>query len=723
MIISRVLFSLFLLFVFSAPVVVANPVAPVSTEEGKNIEAIPDPFSMQGEWWLYVDPSQEDFTKRVDQLKQSLAQLIDRHESEIETELNSDIQLIYGYLDNLEKSVTSESEINIPELSYKDNYEFKEFEILFVKYHSLINQRDSLIKQKEDEIGKSRKALDDINQLVIKYKDITENTADKLALGLKIMSRRLSWFVWERTTLRIDKMIAYLDEQVISTKKEIEYAVRNLQSTAKEIASIEKIINSQDKTIQQMKNTRINARKTYAKNLGIDYLSRVKLNLYAQQLMLAEIKENSAVLEQAINRVYKSLLLLNDHNKNTDRNQHIKVYDNAVSLYQEVLGKIDNYKEEILSEQNSLQNFIASDLKIEQQRILDKILEERADAVKDTLGQLAQLESSLVSMSLLNNVFKTILGDSFGLGFKLRNTGLFLFEQTFVRVWQLLNTSLFELSGVPVTSWDIIQALFILVFSYIAARFLQNILIKLNTSSEGKIPPAIYTLSRIIFYLIIVLGGFSAFASIGVNFTNLAIVAGALSVGIGFGLQSVVNNFVSGIIILFEQNIKKGDFVELDSGLKGSVRDINVRCTIVNTLDNLDIIVPNSELVASRVTNYTLHEPIVRIHIPFGVSYASDKETVKKAVLEASRRVEITYDDSANRRPQVWLTGFGDSSLNFELVTWLNPKLGKTTPGSWKALYNWEIESALKRYGIEIPYPQRDLHIKSHYEQIHPQQL
>jgi len=95
------------------------------------------------------------------------------------------------------------------------------------------------------------------------------------------------------------------------------------------------------------------------------------------------------------------------------------------------------------------------------------------------------------------------------------------------------------------------------------------------------------------------------------------------------------------------------------------------------------------------------------------VAYGSDKELVKKAVLEAARKVSVTYDDGANRRPQVWLTGFGDSSLDFELVTWVSPKLGKAAPGSWKALYNWEIESALQQYGIEIPFPQRDIHIKS----------
>ena len=95
------------------------------------------------------------------------------------------------------------------------------------------------------------------------------------------------------------------------------------------------------------------------------------------------------------------------------------------------------------------------------------------------------------------------------------------------------------------------------------------------------------------------------------------------------------------------------------------------------------------------------------------MAYGSDKELVKRATLEAARNVDITYNDGAKRQPQVWLVGFGDSSLDFELVTWLNPKGGKAAPGSWRALYTWEIESALNKYGIVIPFPQRDLHIKS----------
>ena len=153
--------------------------------------------------------------------------------------------------------------------------------------------------------------------------------------------------------------------------------------------------------------------------------------------------------------------------------------------------------------------------------------------------------------------------------------------------------------------------------------------------------------------------------------------------------------------------------------MKGVVRGIHVRSTIITTLDNLDIIVPNSELVTAKVTNYTMNEPMFRIHVPFGVAYGSDKELVIKAGLEAAKHVEVTYDDGAKRRPHVWLVEFGDSSLNFELIVWVvNKKNSHATPGSWRALYIYEIETALRKYGIEIPFPQRDLHLKSGFQSI-----
>jgi small-conductance mechanosensitive channel len=154
-----------------------------------------------------------------------------------------------------------------------------------------------------------------------------------------------------------------------------------------------------------------------------------------------------------------------------------------------------------------------------------------------------------------------------------------------------------------------------------------------------------------------------------------------------------------------------GDFVEFSSGVRGEVREINIRYTVITTNDNIDILVPNSEFVSGLVTNWTHGDAYRRLRLPFGVAYGTDKELVRKAGLEAAAAVEHTFTGQPRRAPQVWLVGFGDSSLDFELVVWVIPEAVKR-PGAVSAAYYWALETALSKYGIEIPFPQRDLHLR-----------
>ena len=184
-----------------------------------------------------------------------------------------------------------------------------------------------------------------------------------------------------------------------------------------------------------------------------------------------------------------------------------------------------------------------------------------------------------------------------------------------------------------------------------------------------------------------------------------------MGVGIGFGLQNIVSNFISGIIILLERTLKIGDFVDLQSGVRGQVREIGLRYTRVTTNDDVDVIVPNSEFINGRVTNWTFENRVRRMRIRFGVAYGTDKERVKAAGVRAARRIDGTVLDSG-REPDVWLVGFGDSSLDFELVVWVGPSL-VASPARTEARYLWALEDELRADGIEIPFPQRDLHVRS----------
>ena len=227
----------------------------------------------------------------------------------------------------------------------------------------------------------------------------------------------------------------------------------------------------------------------------------------------------------------------------------------------------------------------------------------------------------------------------------------------------------------------------------------------------------VYALSRILRYVLWIVGSMVGLVWLGFDLGSLAIMGGAIGVGIGFGLQNIFSNFISGIIILVEKTLKVGDFVDLQSGVVGTVTEISMRYTRVTTNDSVDIIVPNAEFINGRVTNWTLDEAVRRIHIPFGVAYGSDKEQVREAGIAAALTVDGTVS-SEQRKVDVWLVELGDSSLNFELVVWVDKKL-MTSPGSTHARFLWAIETELKKRGIEIPFPQRDLHVRSERLNVH----
>ncbi|MEZ5998541.1 MAG: mechanosensitive ion channel [Hyphomonas sp.] len=231
-------------------------------------------------------------------------------------------------------------------------------------------------------------------------------------------------------------------------------------------------------------------------------------------------------------------------------------------------------------------------------------------------------------------------------------------------------------------------------------------------SSKKLTPSMAGLLGQVLKVSFIILAIMIALQVIGINLTALTIISGTLGIGLGFGMQTIFSNFISGLIILAEKSVKVGDFIELQSGVTGLVREINIRSTLVTTNDNVDILVPNEEFIKAQVINWTHREARRRLRVPFGVAYGSDKELVRQAGLEAAEEIEWTLKGVPGRAPQVWLTKFGDSALEFELVVWLSEPAVRR-PARVIADYNWAIHTALEKYGLEIPFPQRDLHLKS----------
>ncbi len=271
---------------------------------------------------------------------------------------------------------------------------------------------------------------------------------------------------------------------------------------------------------------------------------------------------------------------------------------------------------------------------------------------------------------------------------------------------------LFEIGDVAITSMGLIRLVVIIIVAWWLSRLAQLAMSRVAAYRPNFNRASLYTLNRVVHYVVLTLGFAIGLSSIGIDLSKFALFASALGVGVGFGLQNLISNFVAGLMLLFEKSLKVGDFIELESGISGEVREINIRSTLITTNDNIDIVVPNSVFVNGHVMNWTMRDVVRRIHVPFGVAYGSDKELVRKAALEAAGAVKHTLAGDETRKTQVWLTAFGDSSLNFELIVWLTSEAVKR-PGAVQADYLWAIETALGKYGVEIPFPQRDLHIRS----------
>ncbi len=194
----------------------------------------------------------------------------------------------------------------------------------------------------------------------------------------------------------------------------------------------------------------------------------------------------------------------------------------------------------------------------------------------------------------------------------------------------------------------------------------------------------------------------------GIEFKNLAVIAGALSVGIGFGLQNIVNNFVSGLILLFERPIRSGDWIEVGE-TRGYVKSINIRSTLLQTFDRAEVIVPNSELISDQVTNWMLHDTVGRLILKIGVAYGSDVEKVRDILMEIiTNHPEVMSKSHYITPPRVLFLEFGDSSLNFEMRFFLKDIRQRRTVTSE---INFAIDKAFREAGIEIPFPQRDVHL------------
>jgi potassium efflux system protein len=263
------------------------------------------------------------------------------------------------------------------------------------------------------------------------------------------------------------------------------------------------------------------------------------------------------------------------------------------------------------------------------------------------------------------------------------------------------------LGSQEITVGLVLTAAVCLYGAFLLSWVLQSLLMK-DTAAQQKMGPGEQqSLASLIHYALVFVGLLLALAVLGIDLTQITIVLGALGVGIGFGLQQVVNNFVCGLILLVERPIRVGDYIQLGSGDWAEVKRIGLRATRVLTFDRADVVIPNGDLITREVINWTYSDRFARLHLPVGVSYGTDTAQVLNILMEVANEDKAVVQYPA---PYAFFKGFGDSSLNFELRVYLLDLDNYYTV--WGRLYQ-EIERKLREAGITIPFPQRDLHLRS----------
>tara|TARA_B100001123_G_scaffold204944_1_gene232336 strand:- start:75 stop:1028 length:954 start_codon:yes stop_codon:yes gene_type:complete len=275
-------------------------------------------------------------------------------------------------------------------------------------------------------------------------------------------------------------------------------------------------------------------------------------------------------------------------------------------------------------------------------------------------------------------------------------------------IWNVLNTQLTSLQGNPVTLLGIIQVLLIALITYLIANRIASRVIKEVASKAGLTASGSHLAGTLVRGSVLFIGIYIALSALGFDLGVLLVPLGAVGIGLGFGLQRIAENFVSGLIMLSERPIKDGDIIEVN-GVRGVVERIGLRATIIRTFEFTQVIVPNSQVLTNQVDNWTHTDMTVRIKFTVGVAYGTNTRKAEKLILGVIQNHPDVLDTP---EPKVFFIEFGDSALNFRVYAWVDAPAKRLATLSD---LHYEIDRVFAQESIQIPFPQRDLHIKSNF--------
>jgi len=675
--------------------------------EERNTLAVPEPASLASNWWTYFEGTREEVEPRVaaflETTNAQIADLAPQNQEIAASVLGAVRNNLSAYLNLMDETEPAVVELPPDAASYS-------IEDL-LQLAAVARDASAAAAEEQLEVSREERVLDGASRRRdVVFKDYADADPgdDRWLAALRLVQARSAQAIAER---RLDLLrdrhargIAFADDTaagVVYATERLE--VSNDESAARDLAERVEISAAAVEAAQED----VRAAQLAASGLDVE-TSQGRSQQRLEQQRLRDANVGLALAEVALAQAEAELwwteLALEGADTGVLRDQALVWSDLVRSVVQRAPDLERETEDELLAAQGADRDSL--------DRASLRLLDQRVGTAQETLADAGRLKAAVADLELLMVVVDNATAEYEGairswLGSISRGT-----KAAYKRVASLGDVTLFSIGETPVTGGDILRVIIILLVAMLLSRGIRHTIKRVGTEESSGTQASLYTVGRLTHYAIIILGLFIALSSIGLDFGSLALVAGALSVGIGFGLQSIVNNFVSGLIILFEHSLRVGDYIELDTGLTGTVKAINVRSTLINTNDNIDIVVPNSEFVSTRLTNWTLGERVLRVRIPFGVAYGSDKDLVRQAALEAAEEVPFTLANRKGREADVWLVEYGDNSLNFLLLVWVN-RQGARRPTRTRSAYLWALETKLAEHGIEIPFPQRDLHLRS----------
>lgn len=676
--------------------------APAESEPEPATWQPPNVTSLPQDWWSQFETIQPEIAKTR----------LDRFVASIETRLQGlapdNLVTARNSLENLRTlvellSVSGQAAADdFKPVPTQASYTLDDILLLQEQLRELEKERSQLalqITQTERQVGILRARRESIRQ---QYQASAPESPARLLLGINQVAARVEFELNRKQIQSLTERQKQVDERISRVREQLDFARQHLGTGEQELEQVLAAVEEARATVAEkqaevaaIQRQLLDALSAETVNSSLVLLRRQQLTRASADVSLAELNEALAS-RKAVWHSFQAGELDPDFEINDAAVQ-------AAALINETLEQTDVWSE-------FTQGTLASSPPRDNLNAI-KNFEITRSVARETLELIEQIRDTSNDLLLVQDIIGTdLIASQSGLSKAWSNVRLSM-RTGWGYARELIDYEIFSIGETAVTPGGIIKTLLILVFAYAISWGIRHLLDRATGRDQIGQSPIFYTLGRLLHYIIILIGIFAALGSIGMDFTNFALIAGALSVGIGFGLQAIVSNFVSGLILLFEGSLRIGDYIELDSGLAGTVREINTRATVVNSNDGVDVVVPNSELVTTKLTNWTLRESVGRLRIPFGVAYGSDKEKVREAAMAAAQEMEFIVLNMRGREPQVRLIKFGDSALEFELRAWCS-RQGVRRPHRVRSSFLWALDTKLAEAGIAVPFPQRDVHIK-----------